>query len=200
MNEIERKYLASYQLAFFNGEMEKDLTVKQGYIVALSFMEWRLRATDYHIPAKGLRFHTAFKFGNGFVRKEYEWEIPGWAWKTLSVLVSNWLSKTRYSRGGWDVDIFHGPLAGLILAEAEVATADAEFPPVPVGLNLLREVTEERTFANKNLSRLDKTKARALVSGVKSMRLMEAFTSGRGFSKTALVYKVATGEDLVEVA
>lgn len=168
MKEIERKYVAHYRKAFLEGPMEGNLDVQQGYLVAGEHVEVRLRRTHYHHPAKGIRWHLAVKLGNGYVRREYEYRVPAWVGRVLGRFVPNWLLKTRLNKEGWAVDVFRGPLAGLVLAEYEVETEDAQKPRTPVGLILDRDVTDARIYANKRLSRLSPEDARTLVADTRT--------------------------------
>lgn len=166
MHEIERKFLAAYENGFLGG-IQEHMEVKQGYIVVRPWMEWRLRHVAFQWPRNYHVFNgwsMAFKFGNGFIRREFEWDIPYWLGGLLGRLVPKWLRKSRLHRDGYEVDVFHGDLQGVILAEYEVPDENSPAPPVPEGLILLRDVTEEGTFANKNLSRLSSEEARNLAA------------------------------------
>ncbi len=60
------------------------------------------------------------------------------------------LTKTRYVRDGWEVDYFHGPLEGLVLAEFESPDAGkAELPP---WVKRAVEVTD--SLNNRHLARI----------------------------------------------
>jgi CYTH domain-containing protein/predicted ATPase len=61
------------------------------------------------------------------------------------------LSKRRFLKDGWEIDFFEGPLAGLVLAEFEMESADQDvsLPPwIPKGI----EVTD--TLTNRHLARM----------------------------------------------
>jgi len=59
------------------------------------------------------------KRGTGMEREEEEHDIPLGAARTLMGIADHRLEKTRYHVGPWEVDVFHGPLQGLVLAELE---------------------------------------------------------------------------------
>jgi CYTH domain-containing protein len=55
----------------------------------------------------------------------------------------------KYDGRTWEVDVFHGSNAGLVLAEIELNHPDETFTLPPwVG----REVTKDRRYANSSLS------------------------------------------------
>ena len=67
------------------------------------------------------------------------------------------IEKTRYvvPFGGfcWEVDVFHGSLDGVIVAEIEIPKADTQFPLPPfVG----EEVTGKSEYYNSNIHLLAK--------------------------------------------
>ena len=90
----------------------------------------------------------------GAVRAEWEYEITPADAEGLLVLVDGpVLEKTRYlvEHAGrtWEVDVFAGPNAGLVLAEIELEAEDAEVDvPAWVG----EEVTEDRRFTSSSLA------------------------------------------------
>jgi CYTH domain-containing protein len=165
MTEIEYKYTAQInaEALLADKRLTKLLYVRQGYIIVCKSLEWRIRRTEYIIPDKGVRWHTAIKLGNGFIRKEYEVEIPAAIAKHLAGLVPQWLYKRRVEVNNWAVDSFSEKFDGLHLAETELERPDEPVPEVPNGLFIRRDVTEEGTFANKRLSRLSWREARKLV-------------------------------------
>ena len=90
----------------------------------------------------------------GISRAEYEYEVPvAEAHEMLDRLALRPLvEKTRYkvASGGlvWEVDVFSGENAGLVMAEVELPAEDAAVAVPPwVG----REVTDDRRYYNANL-------------------------------------------------
>ena len=158
--EIERKYRAALtQNAFYIAlhEAEEVVFSTQSYLVSKATWEWRIRCLErVKHPTKSsgeLTWYTAIKLGNGFVRDEYETKLPAWFGKFLLRLAPVPIYKTRFSEGGWEVDVFHSPptLNGLILAEAEVDHEHSPFPEVPAWVILGEDVTNHGGYSNKNL-------------------------------------------------
>jgi adenylate cyclase len=145
--EIERKWLVqtSPELSGYRGE-----AVMQGYIaVAGDGTEVRLRQLD------GKCFQTV-KSEGGLVRDEIEVELSERQFEALWPATSGRrLEKTRYTMA-WagkavEVDVYHGELDGLVVAEVEFISAgdSAQFaPPDWFG----REVTEDEADKNVNLA------------------------------------------------
>lgn len=165
MKEIERKFVTALEGEFDFSTIDSLLYVRQGYIMSRPSFEWRIRSmANLGREPERQRYFTALKIGNGFVRKEYECELPRWLFRPLMKLAgSRVVLKTRATAAGWDIDAFHGKLQGLTLAEYEVPTTDTPPPPRPRGLRVVRDVTDEGTFANKRLARLGAEQARDVV-------------------------------------
>ena len=94
-------------------------------------------------------------------------------YRRLSSLPGSWLSKERLSFPPIGVDLFHGPLAGLIVAEAEFRddeTMTAFVPPPWCG----PEITEHPDLTGANLARIAALPtfdaAEALSAALSSMR------------------------------
>jgi adenylate cyclase len=145
--EIERKWLLQDlpDLSRYEGK-----PVIQGYIaVAADGTEVRLRQTD------GQCFETV-KSAGGLVREEIEVELSQDQCEALwEATAGRRLNKTRYTLD-WEgknveIDVYHGALAGLMVAEVEFpsASASAHFtPPAWFGT----EVTEDERYKNVNLA------------------------------------------------
>jgi CYTH domain-containing protein len=93
------------------------------------------------------------KFGeSALVRSEFEYEIPLVEAEALLRQCSKVLSKTRFEvvvdSHVWEIDVFHGKLQGLIVAEIELSREDETFVlPDWVG----KEVTADKSYLNVNL-------------------------------------------------
>lgn len=147
MKEIERKFLVK-------GPVPGDLTsepIRQGYVtVASDSAEVRLRR-------KGDACFLTVKSEGGLVRDEYEIAIGGPEFETLWPLTEGRrVEKTRHRgklAGGleFELDVFEGHLAPLVLVEVEFpskAAADTFVPPEWFG----REVTEDKRYRNSALA------------------------------------------------
>lgn len=107
---------------------------------------------------------------------EYEYEIPVPTAKALIAACGDAvLEKTRYTLPAgphkWEVDFFHGPLEGLVIAEIELPTKETAFEkPAFLG----QEITDDHRYANA-----------AMVVTVPPIPLMK----GRGFKPTYPLYR-----------
>ena len=148
--EIERKFLVAGDgwRAHVRGP---GTPIRQGYLAAggpgLPSVRIRLAGAAGFLTVKG---------PGGRVRAEFEYPIPAEdaaAMLALSPLAE--LAKTRFElehQGHlWTVDEFHAPAAlrGLVLAEIELASAEAD-PPLPDWLGA--EVTDDPRFSNAALA------------------------------------------------
>lgn len=165
MLEIERKFTALITKTV-PAALDKYLRICQGYLVVTRTLEWRIRFTEYLLPAKGVRCHTALKLGNGLVRREWEIELPMWLGDWLGRCTRAYVFKTRIKADGWDVDVYHGALDGLVLAEVEFAHVDEPLPPVPSWLMLRTDVTACGRYANKRLAHLSIAEQRAIAGRI----------------------------------
>jgi len=106
------------------------------------------------IRLKGEKAYLTIKSGaNALSRLEFEYEIPVQdAQEMTSKLDLKTLSKTRYliplEGFTWELDVFHGALDGLIVAEIELQSENEVFTfPNWVG----KEVTHDASYLNANL-------------------------------------------------
>src|SRR5436190_1075926 len=120
------------------------------------------RVTDRYFPSTRLRlrmlqedtpdgpvldFKLAQKTPDGFITNTY---LTRAEYDLLASLPGDDLAKTRHSIPPFGVDVFEGPLAGLVLAEAEFATdqAMAAFRP---SIGIVAEVTDDVRFTGAKL-------------------------------------------------
>ena len=147
-HEIERKFLVTGD--GWNTQVSKHVDYRQGYLASDKSCSIRIRVSD-------TRAHLNIKSATlGVERLEYEYEIPlGDAHEMLDRLSCGPLvEKTRYyvPQGGhtWEIDVFKGDNAGLIVAEIELARADEPFErPAWLG----EEVSEDPRYYNVCLAR-----------------------------------------------
>lgn len=144
--EIERKYLVA------DPSIVQGLTgvrLAQGYI-ADNGMWVRVRI------AGSAGFLTLKGPARGMSRAEFEYPIPLADAETLLAehCAHGALDKVRYvlAVDGFDfeIDVFEGPLAGLVTAEVELASEDIQ-PPAPAWLG--PEVTADLRYSNSQLAK-----------------------------------------------
>jgi hypothetical protein len=141
-----------------------------------------VRITDHYLPGTGLRLRR-MESGTEVVRKLGQKVRPNPASPAVVKLTNMYLSEEEYVHlvglGGaalhktrWRgpppdrsmaIDQFHGPLAGLVLAELEVEP-DAALGHPP--LLALTEVTDDDRFSGGALAGLNAQAAAALVASV----------------------------------
>jgi len=145
--EVERRFLVN---ATVHAVLETGERIIQGYLPSGEDCTLRVRIVGHRafLTKKGRK--------NGCCRDEIEREID--VALGLRLLhdrrIGDVIEKTRYrvKHHGfcWEVDVFHGDNAGLIIAEIELDHPEDDFPlPAWVGT----EVTNERSYSNSSLAR-----------------------------------------------
>lgn len=145
--EIERKFLVDNDS--FIPLASSSSHIRQAYISTDpdATVRLRIRDTEAWLTIKGRN--------TGAVRDEWEFQIPvAEAAEMAERLCGGFaIDKTRYivdfEGWKWEIDLFHGHHAGLILAEVEMPSADAN-PPIPPFVG--REVTGDPRYYNSTLS------------------------------------------------
>jgi CYTH domain-containing protein len=116
--------------------------------------EWTLKLTQKHTPAPPDFSRTLI---TSIFLNEYEYEV-------LSVFEGNELRKNRYpfehEGRRYSVDVFLGPLRGLILAETDF-DADDEMDAFPLPPFAVSDVTREEIFTGGRLVELTAADLRA---------------------------------------
>lgn len=142
--EIERKFLVRQPLPY-NISSRPGQHIMQAYISSDPDATVRLRVIDCEhamITVKGIT--------KGTVRNEWEYEIP--VCDALDMMrqlpVRGLIDKTRIVYGRWELDIFHGKLDGLIIAEIELYDEN-ETIEIPGFIG--REVTGNPEYYNSSL-------------------------------------------------
>jgi CYTH domain-containing protein len=144
MKEIERKYLVKDQSVYQNCRFNH---IHQTYLFNESNKSLRIRIKNdlAYLTIKGNQI--------GITRDEFEYEIPkGEALEIIGRFELKVLSKKRYYLNSgnltWEIDVFEGKLAGLIVAEIELPYEDFEIDiPSWVG----EEVTSDPSYLNAEL-------------------------------------------------
>ena len=146
--EIERKFLVKSD-AFLSEASDKHEII-QGYLCKEKARTIRVRIRDERafltIKSSALR--------EGLARFEWEKEIDlADAQELLQLCLDGKIEKTRYiikaqGERKWEVDVFHGRLDGLVLAELELEREDEPFDrPDWLG----EEVTGQPKYYNANM-------------------------------------------------
>lgn len=145
--EIERKYLVEkYPYSLTDYKKKK---IIQGYISKDPVIRIRRSNDDYFLTVKGKGL---------MVREEFEMVISKDQFNQLSTKVDGLLiTKTRYllpyESHIIELDIFKGPLDGLIMAEVEFDSIDASKDFIAPTW-FLKEVTKDSRYQNNRLSDL----------------------------------------------
>ena len=146
--EIERKFLvASLPEAMERYPHERIL---QGYLVVCA------DGSEVRLRRKGRKHFETVKRGRGEVRSELEIELTATQFDVLWEATSGRrIEKTRYEipYGGRtiEVDVYHGDLAGLVLAECEFASPE-ESRRFAAPAWLGGEVTDDPAYQNQSLA------------------------------------------------
>lgn len=142
--EIERRFLV--KKAKWKEEKGWHPTVlAQSYLLATKRLTVRVR-----IAGKKAYLTIKHKVAGRKGADEYEYPLPLSDATKLLRLGKYRVTKTRWVKGRWEVDVFKGPNAPLIIAEIELRHAK-ESVRVPVWCG--REVTGIRKYANSRLGK-----------------------------------------------
>ena len=160
--EIERKFLVDLGLL---GPLQAGVEMRQAYISSgeNAVVRVRLAGDEAWLTLKGRN--------TGAVRSEFEYPIPAQDARQMieEFCGGRVISKTRYLREHgnylWEIDVFEGDNAGLVVAEVELADAD-EQPPLPDWVGL--EVTADARYFNNNLYRHPYVQWSAVDGGLQS--------------------------------
>jgi adenylate cyclase len=144
--EIERKFLVSGE--GWKSSSGKGSRIEQAYILAMDGRNMRVRVKDRK------KATLTIKAGNGITRDEFEFEVPvKEALPLFEMKLGNLIEKTRYKikHAGyvWEVDVYSGPLSGLIVAEVEMKS-ESENPALPDWVG--KELTGNTTYSNQALA------------------------------------------------
>lgn len=142
--EIERKFLVIGQ----PWQQAAGVVFRQGYLSRDKARTVRVRVAD------DAAFLTIKGVSVGATRAEFEYPIPlADAEALLALCEGPLIEKTRYllDHAGtrWELDVFVGDNAGLVVAEVELASEDQAFArPDWLG----DEVTQDARYFNSNLA------------------------------------------------
>lgn len=146
--EIERKFLVSGE--DWQGQARAAMSIRQAYLAQTGRIVARVRIVD---GARG--WLTLKSVEPGISRAEYEYEIPvADAEELMELRQGLRIEKTRHvvpaGEGlNWEVDVFEGVHAGLVVAEIELPSETAAFArPAWLG----REVSGDPAYTNAALA------------------------------------------------
>jgi adenylate cyclase len=144
--EIERRFLV--QGDAWRSGVSGSRRLRQGYLAREDGVSVRVRLS-------GTTARLTIKGPGGLVRPEFEYDVPATEAEAMLTLLCTGrsLAKIRHDvpLDGlvWEVDVFEGPLAGLVIAEVEL----------PDGAHVLRipdwaerEITSDARYANAALA------------------------------------------------
>lgn len=141
--EIERKFLVTDDS--WRNEVAKAAFYRQGYLANSDGASVRVRVAD------GRGYLNIKSMTLGMSRHEFEYTIPlDEAEQMLDELcLGPKIEKTRYfvEHGAhtWEVDVFEGDNAGLVVAEVELGAVDEAFERPPWAG---REVSDDKRYYN----------------------------------------------------
>lgn len=145
--EIERKFIVAGN--GWQASVETSKTIVQAYVAVDGDTAVRVRISD------GDKARLTLKTGGaGMTRDEFEYPVPlPDAHEMVAASRGRLIEKTRHivNFGGfaWEVDVFEGALAGLVVAEVELAS-ETDDPALPGWLG--REVTGDPAWTNAMLA------------------------------------------------
>ena len=145
--EIERKFLLKNDS--WRDSVVRSHVLKQGYLASSPLPTVRVRTSD------DKAFLTIKGRTEGISRVEFEYEIPSEeALEMLKLSAQQPIEKTRYivevNGHTWEIDVFEGSNAGLVLAEVELDSED-EKVELPDWIDF--EVTHDPRYYNSALSK-----------------------------------------------
>jgi len=146
--EIERKFLVKSLPE--NLEQYPHTDIVQGYLVITE------DGTEVRLRQKGNKYFQTVKSGSGETRFESEIEITKEQFDLLwEATKGKRVEKTRYEipykSGTIELDVYHGDLDGLLLAEIEFSSEE-ESNKFTAPKWLSEEVTDDKRYKNKNLA------------------------------------------------
>ncbi len=157
--EIERRYLVRVEDGVW-ARLGEGFHFRQGY-VRHGMPSVRIRMGESRGPVLTL------KSGKGVRRREVETVVPEEiAEGLLEACGTHVIEKTRYPIGPWELDRFEGGLEGLKLLEIELEHEDDPVPESPVGIYILREVTDDKYFTNSRLASMSHTDQARLIATI----------------------------------
>lgn len=155
--EIEHKFLVNAASDIHHLEKYPRSRLTQGYLAFADGDQGEVRVRLKEDAAGNQKGYLTVKSSGGLVREEVETEIGAAAVQALlPACQGNLIIKDRYripaDRPGLDfeVDVYHGPLAGLVTAELEVPDVDTL---ISCPSWIAATVTEDKRYKNASLAK-----------------------------------------------
>lgn len=145
--EIERKFLV--RDARWKDNAAAGTRLVQAYVAVMDDRNVRVRLYEDG------RAKLTMKAGrSGMTRDEVEFAVPAnEARELLELSIGNVIEKVRYEipfEGFlWEIDVYEGNLAGLVVAEVELQSEDQQ-PAIPPWIGL--ELTGDSAYSNQSLA------------------------------------------------
>jgi CYTH domain-containing protein len=144
--EIERKFLVRGD--GWRSFVSRTRLLRQAYIASMDDRSVRVRLENGHIAT------LTVKIGRTMTRDEFEYAIPtSDAEELLGTAIGVIIRKTRhvvpFKGFTWEVDVFEGAHAGLIIAEVEMDD-ESDKPELPDWVG--EEVTGQYRYSNQALA------------------------------------------------
>ncbi len=144
--EIERKFLLRND--DWRVLADEGVIYRQGYLVGgrRASVRVRLEGEQAFLNIKSVTLDVT--------RLEFEYPVPREDAETMLTqlcekpLIEKRRYRVPYAGRQWEIDVFEGENAGLVVAEIELSTADEEFPRPPW---LGEEVSHDPRYYNVNL-------------------------------------------------
>ncbi|HWK69130.1 MAG TPA: CYTH domain-containing protein [Rhizobiaceae bacterium] len=146
--EVERKFLVKDEA--WRKHAEAAIGMRQFYVAGTAGRSVRIRIRDEGTATLTLKFG-----GHGPERDEFEYAIPVQeAEDMLRFALGHVIEKTRhhvpYKGRLYEIDVFSGSLAGLVIGELETPE---HVPPDELPPWLGQEVTDDASYYNASLAR-----------------------------------------------
>lgn len=181
--EIERKFVVTIDERDFDRDViKRDLFLRkdfihQFYLYDTNDVEVRLRYKRGLIIPRDINFTEEFvltrKRGSGISREEKTIELYGknpdkplLAYYMLLHDDPNppEIIKDRYTyKNGWEVDVYSCSLYPLQIVEIELESEDEELPELPSFISVVKEVTDDPRFKNRNLAKMERSEVDKLL-------------------------------------
>ncbi|MBN2885751.1 MAG: CYTH domain-containing protein [Chromatiaceae bacterium] len=155
--EIERKFLVRGE--GWRDAVEASWPIRQGYLAAPEPLAASGARATVRVRRSGEQAFLTIKGpgqGAGLARAEFEYPIPPadadalLAELALPGMIEKVRHRVRHGAHGWELDVFAGENAGLVLAELELTHEDEPFErPDWLG----EEVTQDGRYYNAALAR-----------------------------------------------